>query len=133
MSKKAFVVLDQFKRIATTLVEHYNGKWHKDLGDGALYSFGSALDSSVDIKFHFLNQEKEDLLLLPNRGNEYLSSFSPKFDFVAYTSDESGQSEVYVQPFPPDGNRWIVSSDGGEEPLWSSNGEKYIIGMVTIG
>jgi len=45
-------------------------------------------------------------------------------DYVAYTSDESGQSEVYVQPFPPNDNRWTVSSNGGEEPIWSPNGDK---------
>ncbi|MDH3649093.1 MAG: hypothetical protein OEQ53_05380, partial [Saprospiraceae bacterium] len=43
--QKAFEVLDQFKSIATPLIQKHNGKWHKDLGDGALCSFGSALDA----------------------------------------------------------------------------------------
>lgn len=95
--------------------------------DGKVLMYGEPNPaSSVDIKFHFLDQEKEDLTLMPNRANEYLSSFSPKDDYVAYTSDESGQSEVYVQPFPPDGNRWTVSSDGGEEPIWSSDEDKLV-------
>jgi serine/threonine-protein kinase len=55
-----------------------------------------------------------------------MASFSPKGHFVAYTSSESGQQEVYVQPFPPNGSRWTVSSGGGEEPIWSPNGDKLI-------
>ena len=43
--QKAFKILDQFKSIATPLVHKHNGKWHKDLGDGALCSFGSALEA----------------------------------------------------------------------------------------
>ena len=85
--------------------------------DGKVLMYGAPNPgSSVDIRFHFLNQGKDDITLMPNRANEYLASFSPEDDFVAYTSDESGQSEVYVQPFPPDGTKWTVSSDGGEEP-----------------
>ena len=42
---RAFQILKQFKDIATPLVKKKDGKWHKDLGDGALCSFGSALDA----------------------------------------------------------------------------------------
>ncbi len=56
---------------------------------------------------------------MPNRGDQLLASFSPNSDYIAYTSGESGQYEVYVQPFPPNGDRWTVSSDGGEELIWS--------------
>jgi len=43
--QKAYEVLDQFKNVTAPLVQIHNGKWHKDLGDGALCSFGSALDA----------------------------------------------------------------------------------------
>ena len=42
--------------------------------------------------------------------------------WLAYVSDESGRSEVYVQPFPSGDNRWAVSNEGGSEPAWSPNG-----------
>jgi hypothetical protein len=35
-----------------------------------------------------------------------------------YTSDESGRSEVYVQPFPGPGGRWQVSTEGAEWVEW---------------
>jgi hypothetical protein len=42
---------------------------------------------------------------------------------VAYNSNQSGQLEVHVQPFPATGRVWQVSVNGGEEPIWSSSGE----------
>ncbi len=54
---------------------------------------------------------------------EYLTSLSPDGAYAAYTSDASGKSEIYVQPFPATGQRWPVSTNGGGEPIWSSKGE----------
>jgi eukaryotic-like serine/threonine-protein kinase len=44
--------------------------------------------------------------------------FSPDGKWVAYDSDESGKTQVYVAPFPGPGGRWQVSTDGGVQPLW---------------
>ena len=47
---------------------------------------------------------------------------SPDGRWLAFTSDESGKQEVYVQPFPEATGRWMVSSDGAagdaSEPRW---------------
>ena len=44
---------------------------------------------------------------------------SPDGQWVAYTSDESGQEEVYVRPFPNvDDGRSLVSQDGGGKAVW---------------
>ena len=45
--------------------------------------------------------------------DEVLGDFSPDGRFVAYASNESGRSEVYVQPFPGPGGQWQVSTGGG--------------------
>jgi eukaryotic-like serine/threonine-protein kinase len=50
--------------------------------------------------------------------------FSPNARFLAYTSNESGRYEVYVQSFPPSENKWSVSSGGGGLPLWSADGKE---------
>jgi len=49
-------------------------------------------------------------------------SFSPDARWAAYTSNESGQDEIYVRAFPEPKGRWQVSSGGGAEPLWSVDG-----------
>jgi hypothetical protein len=49
---------------------------------------------------------------------------SPNGRWLAYTSDESGGEEVYVQPFPAFGDKWKVSVGGGKEPRWSGDGHQ---------
>ena len=48
---------------------------------------------------------------------------SPDGRYIAYQSNESGQYEIYVRPFPGvDDGRWQVSSGGGREPVWARDG-----------
>jgi serine/threonine-protein kinase len=49
---------------------------------------------------------------------------SPDGRWLAYTSDESGTNEVYVQAFPGGGEKQRVSKAGGSEPLWSRDGQQ---------
>jgi len=52
--------------------------------------------------------------------------FSPDGRWVAVTSNESGQSEIYVIPFPPNphGEKWGVSVGGGVMPRWRHDGRE---------
>ena len=54
--------------------------------------------------------------------SERAPSLSPDARWAAYVSNESGQDEIYVRAFPEAEGRWQVSSGGGTEPLWSSDG-----------
>ena len=49
---------------------------------------------------------------------------SPNGRWVAYTSKQSGRSEVYVQSFPPSGGEWQISTTGGVEPAWREDGKE---------
>ena len=51
-------------------------------------------------------------------------AFSPDGKFVAYTSNESGRFEVYVETFPRSDRRWPVSTNGGYEPRWRADGRE---------
>lgn len=56
---------------------------------------------------------------------EMRPSLSPDGRWVAYLSDSRGRSfEVYVQPFPPDGSIWQVSSAGGAQVAWRRDGRE---------
>jgi eukaryotic-like serine/threonine-protein kinase len=48
--------------------------------------------------------------------NERSPQLSPDRRWLAYTSNESGRVEVFVQPFPGPGARLQISTEGGEEP-----------------
>jgi eukaryotic-like serine/threonine-protein kinase len=50
--------------------------------------------------------------------------FSPDGRWLAYASNESGQFEVYVRPFPGPGARQRVSAGGGTAPLWAKSGRE---------
>ena len=52
------------------------------------------------------------------------AQFSPDGHWMAYASDESGQMQVYVRPYPGPDRRWPVSTQGGTQPLWSRNGRE---------
>jgi Tol biopolymer transport system component len=53
-------------------------------------------------------------------------AFSPDGKGIVYQSDESGRTEVYLQPFPGPGSAVRVSPDGGQYPLWSRDGREIL-------
>jgi eukaryotic-like serine/threonine-protein kinase len=52
---------------------------------------------------------------------ERQGALSPDGRWMAYASNESGHSEVYVEPVPGPGGRWQISTSGGEQPRWARN------------
>jgi serine/threonine-protein kinase len=51
---------------------------------------------------------------------------SPDGQWIAYSSSESGQPEIFVRPFPGPGGKWQVSTSGGIFPIWSRNGRELL-------
>jgi len=50
---------------------------------------------------------------------------APNGRYLAYQSNESGRSEIYVRPFPRvNDGRWQVSTNGGTKPVWARNGRE---------
>jgi Tol biopolymer transport system component len=45
-------------------------------------------------------------------------------EWVAYSSDETGASEIYVAPYPGPGPTIPISTQGGQEPVWSRDGKE---------
>jgi eukaryotic-like serine/threonine-protein kinase len=64
--------------------------------------------------------------IIASAATDLWAEVSPDGRFIAYDSDESGQFEVYVRPYPDTsrGGRWQVSSGGGRTPLWSRDGRE---------
>ena len=63
----------------------------------------------------------------PLPGVERNPAIAPSGRFIAYNSDESGRSEVYVRPFPTAGSRkWPISTDGGAGPVWTRGGSELV-------
>ncbi len=62
------------------------------------------------------------ITFLSTPAGEDLPQLSPNGRFLAYVSDESGRTEVYVRPFPSGAGKWQVSVDGGTAPRWRGDG-----------
>jgi serine/threonine-protein kinase len=56
---------------------------------------------------------------LTSSFTEWESSFSPDGRWLAYDSNETGDYEIYVRPFPGPGGKWQISTGGGRYPKWS--------------
>jgi eukaryotic-like serine/threonine-protein kinase len=56
--------------------------------------------------------------------DENWAVFAPDGRWVAYASDESGRSEVYVTAFPSAEGKWQISTDGGRFPRWRADGKE---------
>ena len=61
---------------------------------------------------------------LRTQFNESVPQFSPDGNWLAYTSNETGRWEVYMQPYPGSGGKWQISTEGGTEPVWNRNGRE---------
>lgn len=66
----------------------------------------------------------KERVLLASSFRERQGRISPDGRWLAFTSDESGRDEVYVQEFPSLARRVTVSTAGGAEPVWSRDGRR---------
>jgi Tol biopolymer transport system component len=66
---------------------------------------------------------------------QFNGRFSPDGKWLAYTADENGGEDVYVQPYPITGAKWIVSHGGGVRPRWRRDGKElfYIASSAVNG
>ncbi|PYO39903.1 MAG: hypothetical protein DMD33_19365 [Gemmatimonadetes bacterium] len=55
---------------------------------------------------------------------ELLATVSPDGRWIAYQSNQTGEEEIYVQPFPNGGKPYRVSLAGGNVPVWSADGRE---------
>jgi eukaryotic-like serine/threonine-protein kinase len=60
--------------------------------------------------------------LVDTPAGEMFGVISPDGRWLAYTSDESGHWNVYVQGFPEANGRWRITTDGGHQPRWNPRG-----------
>jgi eukaryotic-like serine/threonine-protein kinase len=94
--------------------------------DGHFLVYGIAAASHFDLWYLPLaGDDRKPKPYLQGQFTLTYAQFSPDGRFVAYTSDETGRSEIYVRPFPNAlGGRWLVSTNGGTQPRWRRDGKE---------
>jgi eukaryotic-like serine/threonine-protein kinase len=98
---------------------------------------GTVFGSSPDYRRVLLEDERADgqylgMFSLDDKSTRPLwkaaglvsdAQFSPDGRWIAYSSRDSGDEQIWVRPFPEvDANRWRISTDGGRYPRWSADG-----------
>jgi serine/threonine protein kinase len=69
-------------------------------------------------------KDGEPILIVNTPYIELNGQFSPDGNWVAYETNESGRFEIVVQPFPVASGKWPISTGGGIQPRWSSDGKE---------
>ena len=98
------------------------GSWSPD---GRLVAFDEfSLNTGFDLWTVDLVEDRTTTPYLQTEFNEEAPSFSLDGRWIAYQSDATGRDEIYIGPFPASTHRWQVSTEGGVEPRWSSDGRE---------
>ncbi|HXV61465.1 MAG TPA: protein kinase [Vicinamibacteria bacterium] len=82
-------------------------------------------DTGRDIGILSLERESLTRELLATESGETSPQISRDGNWLAYTSDEAGQNEIFVRPFPHvEEGKWRVSRGGGAQPVWAPDGRE---------
>jgi Tol biopolymer transport system component len=97
--------------------------WSPD-GKFVLYQANGGSKTQADLWVLPLGGDRKPVPFLQTEFGEFAAQFSPDGRWIAYTSNESGQAEVYIKPFQGQGSRWQVSLSGGAFPRWRRDGRE---------
>jgi hypothetical protein len=105
---------------ATDQVNFNPGSWSNDGKTLVTYGVPHLGADNFDIGAISIGGDRKWKPLLNEKYNETMPEISPDGRWMAYMSDESGQYEIYVRPFPEvNSDKWQVSQKGGMNALWS--------------
>ena len=73
--------------------------------------------------------DKKPFQPAPVAGSQYDGNFSPDGHWLAYFSNETGQPEVYVVPFPGPAGKYQISHGGGWVVRWDKKGDLFFLSI----
>jgi Tol biopolymer transport system component len=103
--------------------------WTAD-GKGLVFSRQSPA-TKWDLYVLPLDGDAKPVPFLAGPANEQSGIASPDGRWLAYTSDETGKIELYVQSFPTPGTPYQVTNGGGGQPGWTPDGKHLTFGMAS--
>src|SRR5262249_24147290 len=93
--------------------------------DGTLLAATRSTETGYDLFVATLTAPRKIEPFLVTRFNEAQPRFAPNARWIAYTSDDSGQFEVYVRPYPATNVQPTrISPAGGMQPEWRRDGQQ---------
>jgi Tol biopolymer transport system component len=92
--------------------------------DGRFIAYDINMGSGAEVWILPLAGDRKPFPFVQGPRSHNRAAFAPDTHWIAYSSDESGLSQVYVQPFPASGGWFQVSKDGGTQPRWRGDGRE---------
>ncbi len=90
----------------------------------SVLAYSEGLPEQGDIWTLSLAGERQPMEFLVTEFNERHPMFAPDGQWIAFTSNRSGQDEIYVKAYPGPGGIVQISSEGGSQPLWARDGKE---------
>ena len=103
--------------------DKYCTDWSRDGRFIAFTQLDPKGNNGADIWILPLSGDRKPYPFLATPFNEGNAVFSPDGRWLAYQSNESGKTEIYITPFPQAGGKWQVSQGGGLTPSWRADGQ----------
>jgi Tol biopolymer transport system component len=112
----------------------YTGEWLKD--GSAMVTTAADLRRDPKLPDSTLGGAGTDAAIIRNAGkgpleplvasrfNESFVGASPDGHWISFVSNQSGREEVYVRDLAGERDQVLVSTDGGNEPVWSPDGRE---------
>jgi Tol biopolymer transport system component/predicted Ser/Thr protein kinase len=101
------------------------GTWAPD--GRTMYFTEQRPDSSEDlVMLDAGDPKKKTVDILNSPFSEYDPELSPDGKWLAYASNESGRTEIYVRPASGSFEQWQISKAGGTNPRWSRDGRELV-------
>jgi Tol biopolymer transport system component len=97
--------------------------WSPD-GQRILYKHTDANLGTTDLWSVRLTEPEERTPIAVTPADERDGQFSPDGKWVAYESDETGQPQIYLQPFPGPGAKVPLTTQGGTQVRWRADGKE---------
>jgi Tol biopolymer transport system component len=97
-------------------------RWTPD-GKAILFQVVEA-KTGRDLWMVSLEGERKAWPLLQSAASEQNGQLSPDGRWLAYGSDETGSTELYVKPATASGGQWPISSGGGGAPRWRGDSKE---------
>ena len=111
------------ERLVPSAVTRVPYSWSPD--GRTLVSVARHPETGAQIDLVSLDGERSITPLIQTPFREDFPAISPDGRWIAYESNESGQPDVYVRPFPNvEDGKWRVSRDGGGGPVWRADGRE---------
>ena len=120
--ENALLVGSQERAAGIDAINLVPSDWSPD-GKSIIYAV-PALVSDFDLWLLPMAGDKKPVKFLSAPASQIHANFSPDGRLVAYTSNESGRYEVFVQTFPLSQRKCQVSTNGGYEPRWRADGRE---------